>query len=55
MSRILDGLEGVVWLIDDELMFRKSQEEHDARLLAVFQGIKVANVTQNATKCEFNK
>lgn len=55
MSRILDGLEGVMCLIDDVLLFGKSQEEHDARLLAAFQRLKEANVTLNAAKCEFTK
>ena len=40
MSRILDGLEGVVCLIDDVLVFGKSQEEHNARLLAVFKRLE---------------
>ena len=34
MNRILDG---VMCLIDDVLVFGKSQEEHDTQLLAVFK------------------
>ena len=55
MSRILDGLEGVVCLIDDILVFGKSQEEHNAWLQAVFKRLEEANVTLNGAKCEFNK
>jgi len=32
MSRILEGLEGVVCQIDDILVFGKDQEQHDRRL-----------------------
>ncbi len=52
MNRILEGLEGVVCLIDDVLVFASSQEEHDRRLAAVLQRLKEAG---NRVKCEFNK
>ncbi len=55
MNRILEGLEGVVCLIDDVLVFASSQEEHDRRLAAVLQRLKEAGVTLNRVKCEFNK
>ena len=35
MSRILSGLEGLVCLIDDTLVFGHTKEEHDRRLTAV--------------------
>ena len=52
MSHILEGLEGVLCLIDDVVIFGKDQEEHDARL----EGrIQAAGVTLNQKKCEFRK
>ena len=55
MSQILAGLDGVLVLIDDILVFGKDQEEHDARLEAVLQRLKTANDTLNREKCEFSK
>ena len=52
MNKILNGLEGVVCLIDDVLVFGRN---HDVRLLAAFQRLEEANVTLNQAKCEFNK
>ena len=55
MTKILDGLNGVVCLIDDVLIFGSTQTEHDSRLMAVMERIKAANVTLNPKKCEFSK
>ena len=55
MSEVFAGLEGVLCLMDDVLVFGKSAEEHDTRLLAVLQRIQQAGVTLNPDKCEFNK
>ena len=55
MSNILAGLEGVLCLIDDVLIYGKDTEEHDERLLAVLERIKAAGVTLNRNKCEFRK
>ena len=46
MSRILEGLEGVLCLIDDVLIFGKDQK---------MDRIKAAGVTLNRNKCEFGK
>ena len=35
MSQILADLEGTICLIDDILIYGKTQEEHDARLTSV--------------------
>ena len=43
--QILAGLDGVLVLIDDILVFGMDQEEHDARLEAVLQRLKTVNVT----------
>jgi len=37
MSDILQGLEGVVCLIDDILAYGKTQEEHDKHLTVVYK------------------
>ena len=55
MSKILEGLEGVVCQIDDVLVYGKDQAEHDARLRLVLERISKANITLNREKCEFGK
>ena len=37
MNRILEGLEGVVVLMDDVLVFGSTKEEHDTRLNTVLK------------------
>ena len=53
MSAILEGLEGVLCLMDDVLVFGKTKVEHDKRLFAVLQQIQKAGITLNTDKCEF--
>ena len=53
MSKILYGLNGVLCLIDDVLIFGKDTKEHDARLLAALKRIQEAGVTLNRSKCSF--
>ena len=55
MSLLLNGMPGVVCLMDDVLIFGKSQAEHDARLEAVLKCLVSAGVTLNPDKCEFSK
>ena len=55
MSRTLDGLEGVLCLIDDILVFGKDKREHQERLITVLQRIKKAGITLNKEKCEIDK
>lgn len=54
MSRILEGLEGVVCQMDDVLVWGSSQSEHDERLRRVLSKLQEAGVTLNE-KCEFSK
>ena len=54
-SNLLDGLAGVLCLMDDILIFGRDQKEHDARLTAPLKRIQAAGVTLNKDKCEFNK
>ena len=55
MSQILTGLEGVVCLMDDVLVFGKDEEQHNKRLKGVMERIRDARVTLNPSKCEFAK
>ena len=55
MSKILEGLDGVVCLMDDVLVFGKDRNEHDLRLKQVLERVREAKVTLNHTKCEFAK
>ena len=55
MSTILEGLAGVLCLMDDILIFGKDQNEHDTQLTAALERIQAAGVTLNKEKCEFNK
>ena len=50
MSTILDGLTGVLCLMDDILIFGKDQKEHDIRLTAVLERIQAASVMLNKDK-----
>ena len=55
MSEILQGLEGVVCLIGDILVYGKTQEEHDKHLTTILHKITVAGVTLKEDKCEIPK
>ena len=55
MITILEGLAGVLCLMDDILIFGKDQNEHDTQLTAALERIQAAGVTFNKEKCEFNK
>ena len=46
MSNLLDGLAGVLCLMDGILIFGKDQKEHDARLTAALKRIQAAGVSQ---------
>ena len=52
MSRILQGLPGVLCQMDDVLVYGKDKDEHDVRVLL---RIQEAGVTLNKEKCEFGK
>ena len=47
MSALLRGLEGVVCHIDDILVYRKNQQEHDEHLEAVLKRLADAELTLN--------
>ena len=54
MNEILGDIEGAVCLIDDILIYGKTQSEHDQRLLSVLHRISKAGLTLNKEKCVFN-
>ena len=54
MCHLLDGIEGVLCLIDDILIFVKNKSEHDERLNAILQRLRAGRVTLN-DKSEFYK
>ena len=50
MQHILEGLPGVLCLIDDVLIFAQDQKEHDIRLANVLKRLQDAGVTLNSEK-----
>lgn len=53
MTSILQGLEGVVCLIDDVLIQEKDEEEHDVRLIAALNHLQNADITLNLERFKF--
>ena len=51
MTEILSGIEGVVCMMEDTLVYGGSQEEHDEHLQRV---LHQAGVTLNQQKCLFS-
>ena len=54
MNHILEGLDGVVCMMDDILVFGKDSAEHNSHQKDVLS-LEKANVTLNSSKCEFEK
>ena len=55
METVLQGLEGVVCLVDDVLVHGCTQTEHDQRLEAVLARIAESGLTLNKDKCVFSQ
>ena len=55
MQTELQGIEGVICIMDDVLIHGKSQAEHDERLDLVLTRLNKANVTLNPDKRAFSK
>lgn len=53
MSKILEGLEGTLCQMDDVLIHRENQSEHDGRVQAVLHRLQEDGMTLN-DKCEFS-
>ena len=54
MQEVLLGLDGVICMMDDILVYGREQEEHDSRLMAVLKRLKQEGVTLNKDKCSFS-
>ena len=55
MSSFLNGLTGVVCLMDDILVYGESQTQHDDRLVKVLCRLKESRLTLNSDKCKFSQ
>ena len=53
IGEVLRDCDGVVCLMDDILIYGRSQEEHHARLVAVLERLRKEGVTLNKNKCQF--
>ena len=55
MSSILNGIAGVVCLMDDILVYGQSQTQRDDRLVKVLRQLKESGLTLNSDKCKFSQ
>ena len=55
MEKILDGLEGVVCLMYDVLIYGKNEDEHWNRVQSVLGRIRSSGMTLRKEKCEFGR
>ena len=53
MSEALGGLSGTVCVMDDILIYGRTQEEHDERLRLVLHRLTELGMTLNSEKCKF--
>ena len=51
----LNGIEGVINISDDILIYGRTQQEHDRNLRMCFERLREKGLTLNSTKCVFNK
>ena len=55
MNSLLLGLQGVLCVMDDIIVFGKNQQEHNGRLHAVLTRLSASGMILNSEKCEFSK
>ena len=55
MNSLLLGLQGVLCVMDDIIVFGKNQQEHNSRLQTVLTRLSASGITLNSEKCEFSK
>ena len=55
MLKLLQGIEGVVVLVDDSLITGKTKEEHDRHLTQVLTRLEKAGLTLGLEKCAFDQ
>ena len=53
MSKILDGVEGVICHMDDICFWGATLKERDVRVRNVLNSLRNSGLTLNASKCEF--
>lgn len=53
MAEAIEGLEGVINLVDDFLVYGKDVKEHDERLGRLLKRLQDKGITLNKDKCEF--
>ena len=53
MSRLLEGIPGVLCHMDDVLVYGKDKQEHNNHLKSVLERIRTPGITLNPAKCEF--
>ena len=53
MAELLQGIEGVVVIMDDILVFGKTESEHDENLEKVIRRLQEAQLRLNKDKCKF--
>ena len=55
MHLLLEGLQGVLCVMDDILIFGTTRQEHDSQLQAALKCLSSAGITLNSRKYEFCK
>ncbi len=55
VTKVTEGLKGVIYHLDDVLVWGQTQEEHDAHLHVVLEKIQKAGVTLNVNNCNLFK
>ena len=55
ISEHIQYIPGTINIINDVIVFGKTQAEHDKALQAVFERFSTAGLSLNKTKCEFKK
>ena len=55
MHSLLEGLPGVLCIMDNILIFGTTRQEHNSQLQAVLKCLSSAGITLNSRKCEFCK
>ena len=55
ISQALAGIEGVINISDDILIFGTTQAAHDKALQMVFERLSKTGLTLNKVKCAYNK
>lgn len=55
MTKLLEGHEGCVVVMDDVLVYGRDQETHDRNLEAILQTIQESGLKLNKEKCHFSK